>query len=159
MFFCSFFYIMQHPPSLAKIHYLNNKSNSSASLSWHNLLHGSTNAFQPSLVLHDLTILSFPTYTSIIRAKDQIDLDMFSFLTNTVSLTTRFPVTLLHFFLSWSVRKYTLINIVKNILARACIDFQLFWLLMSLCGNLLLLKYLVPLPVRKWFGVNTCKSL
>ena len=91
---------MQHPPSLAKIHYLNNKSNSSASLSWHNLLHGSTNAFQPSLVLHDLTILSFPTYTSIIRAKDQIDLDMFSFLTNTVSLTTRFPVTLLHFFLS-----------------------------------------------------------
>ena len=56
----------------------------------HNLLHDRTDLLLPSLILHDPTSPSFPTCTSIMRAKGGKDLGMFSFLINTIFVITEF---------------------------------------------------------------------
>ena len=53
----------------------------------HNLLHDCTDMLLPSLILHDPTSPSFPTCTSIMRAKGGKDLGMFLLLINTTFLT------------------------------------------------------------------------
>ena len=49
-----------------------------------------TDLLLPSLILHDPTSPSFPTCTSIMRAKGRKDLGVFSFLINTIFVITEF---------------------------------------------------------------------